>query len=84
MVKYLKQRTNHKHIKNDYIHCLVPMSAENRINYTNLFLVQNLTQVFSKRLQKHLSLIGMRGNTFISLSFLDLVVYFKMKKQELK
>ena len=54
MVKYLKQRTNHKHIKNDYIHCLVPISAENRINYTNVFLAQNLTSVFSKRLQKTL------------------------------
>ena len=45
------QRTNHKHMKNDYIHCLVPISAENRINYTNVFLAQNLTEVFSKRLQ---------------------------------
>ena len=68
MVKYLKQRTNHKHIKNDYIHCLVPISAENRINYTNVFLAQNLTSVFSKRLQK----------TLLSR------VQLKVKKQELK
>ena len=68
MVKYLKQRTNHKHIKNDYIHCLVPISAENRINYTNVFLAQNLTSVFSKRLKK------------ILLSRVQL----KVKKQELK
>ena len=68
MVKYLKQRTNHKHMKNDYIHCLVPISAENRINYTNVFLAQNLTSVFSKRLQK----------TLLSR------VQLKVKKQELK
>ena len=27
-------------MKNDYIHCLVPISAENKISYTNIFLAQ--------------------------------------------